>query len=454
MASPSVTYTFANSTASDATQVNQNFTDLINALSDGTKDLSISAFTCAGTATLNGHVNLGNSSSDDLTITASLASTLAIKTTNSYDIGSSTLGLRSAYFGANSQTVAIKGSASMSATWTLTLPVTAGTSRYRLETDGAGVTSWQPVRRSGTDAQNVGLAASVATNALTIALKGADGNDPSSTNPVDIVFRSSTSATGTETNRTCTAAASLVISSGSTLGTVSAKAHWIYVYALDNSGTIELAASLSRFDDGSIQSTTAEGGTGTADSDNLIYSTTARASVPIRLIGRIRSTQTVAGTWATTPSEVSVGAFTSGPYSEVFVTGGNGHGSTNTKIRRFVTTVVSRGKDITYADSGTNGGSFTINSDGIYAMTYTDISSSGAPHVGISLNSAELTTVVQSITNADRLLQVIPPQDRTGVACLTTRLRSGDVVRAHTDATTDATLDAQVNFRITKVSDA
>lgn len=99
MTSPSLTYTLTNGATADASQVQQNFNDLLNGLTDGTKDLSISALTCAGTATLNGHVNLGNASADDLTISASLASSLPIKTNNSYDIGSSTLGLRKLYLG-------------------------------------------------------------------------------------------------------------------------------------------------------------------------------------------------------------------------------------------------------------------------------------------------------------------------------------------------------------------
>jgi hypothetical protein len=99
MASPSYTYSLSNGNTADASQVMQNFNDILNGVTDSTKDLSISALTCAGTATLNGNVNLGNSSSDDLTITASLASTLAIKTNNSYDIGSSTLGLRKIFLG-------------------------------------------------------------------------------------------------------------------------------------------------------------------------------------------------------------------------------------------------------------------------------------------------------------------------------------------------------------------
>jgi hypothetical protein len=143
MANVSVTNTFVNSTTADASQVNQNFTDIINGTSDGTKDFSIAALTVAGTLTANGAINLGNSTSDDITVTGSIASTIPIKTTNSFDIGSTTIGLRALYFGANSQTVNIKGSSSMSATWTMTLPVSAGTSDYVLKTDGNGVTSWR-----------------------------------------------------------------------------------------------------------------------------------------------------------------------------------------------------------------------------------------------------------------------------------------------------------------------
>ncbi|MES3012638.1 MAG: hypothetical protein V4750_02775 [Pseudomonadota bacterium] len=142
MPAPSFTYTLTNGTTADATQVQQNFTDILNGVTDGTKDLSINALTLAGALTANGNVTLGNASGDDITVTGSLASTIPIKTTNSYDIGSSTLGLRAAYFGANSQTVNIKGSASMSATWTLTLPVTAGTANYLMTTNGSGVSAW------------------------------------------------------------------------------------------------------------------------------------------------------------------------------------------------------------------------------------------------------------------------------------------------------------------------
>jgi hypothetical protein len=143
MANWSVTNTFSNSTTADATQVNTNFTDIINCSSDGTKDMSISALTCAGTATFNGNVTLGNASGDDITITGSLAATIAIKTNNSYNIGSSTLGLASVYLGsAGGLTTRLVGGATGSS-WTLTLPTAVPTfAKSGLYSDTSGTTTF------------------------------------------------------------------------------------------------------------------------------------------------------------------------------------------------------------------------------------------------------------------------------------------------------------------------
>jgi hypothetical protein len=138
MANPSYTHSLTNGTTADASQVMQNFNDILNGVTDSTKDLSINAFT----VNLNGNTTLGNSSADDLTFTGSLASSIPVKTTASFDIGSSTLGLQSIYFGRNSQTVRIIGSSSMSATWTLTLPVDDGTTDQWFVTNGSGTSSW------------------------------------------------------------------------------------------------------------------------------------------------------------------------------------------------------------------------------------------------------------------------------------------------------------------------
>jgi hypothetical protein len=111
-----------NGTTADASQVQQNFNDLLNGITDGSKDLSIAALTASGAATLNGHVTLGSASNDDLTFNGSLASTIPIKTTNTYSIGSATLGLAGAYFGTGStQTARIVAAASFAGALTYTL---------------------------------------------------------------------------------------------------------------------------------------------------------------------------------------------------------------------------------------------------------------------------------------------------------------------------------------------
>ena len=138
MAYTAVTYTFSNSTTSDATQVNQNFTDIINGLSDGTKDLSIAALTVAGTTTLNGAINLGNATTDDITITGYMASSLIPKTNQTYDIGTADLGLRALYLGvasAGAFTAKVIASASIAADRIYTMPE-AGTDASFVMTAG------------------------------------------------------------------------------------------------------------------------------------------------------------------------------------------------------------------------------------------------------------------------------------------------------------------------------
>jgi len=87
MAIPSVTYTFTNSTVADATEVNTNFSDLINALTDGTSDHSISTLTLAGALTANGNVTLGNASGDTMTVNATPTFAAATTFSNTVTIG-------------------------------------------------------------------------------------------------------------------------------------------------------------------------------------------------------------------------------------------------------------------------------------------------------------------------------------------------------------------------------
>lgn len=182
-----------------------------------------------------------------------------------------------------------------------------GTADQTLESQGNAAPTWSTTSESFT-IRNVGIGTSVGSSALTISLKQGDGSTNCSTGGAacKIGMRSSTAATGGYSQRSVTGALSVVVSSGSTLGWASAAATYAYVYAIDNSGTVELAVSSSYFDCGSVVSTTAEGGAGAADSNAVMYSTTARTGVACRLIGRFKATEATAGTWATAPSEVSL----------------------------------------------------------------------------------------------------------------------------------------------------
>jgi len=154
------------------------------------------------------------------------------------------------------------------------------------------------------------ITASVSSNALTIAIKNKAGSDPSSSDPVLAVFRNSTLNNGSYVVRAVTVATSVVVSSGSTLGTANGVASELDVIAIDNAGTVELAVinnvGNSVLDQSGVISTTAEGGAGGADTIGTAYSTTARSNVAYRLIGKITSAQATAGTWATSPSNVSI----------------------------------------------------------------------------------------------------------------------------------------------------
>lgn len=445
-----VTYTFSNGSTADATQVNQNFTDVINGTSDGTKDFNIAALTTAGTATLNGNMVIGASSTQTLTINASLASTVIPDANNSRNLGSATLGFASIYLGsAGGFTTRLVGAATSS--YTITFPTTAGTDGFFLKNNGSASTQWAPLQ--GTFI-NYGLSTSVGASALTIALKGADGNDPSSSNKVTFDFRNATATTGTPSFGSATAATSVTISSGSTLGHVSAVAEYIYVYAINNAGVVELAVSTDPiWEEASVQTTIAEGGAGAADSRSVLYSTNARVGVGVRLIGRLQSTQATAGTWASNMSEISLpSSFRITTRNEIHLTGGNGFGSTSNKIRRFTTTESTLGSDMTYADSATAGMTVTINKSGIYHISRID-SSSGNSGFGISKNSSQLTTAIGSITSANRLVLADTTGSGNGTAlAIVTNLYAGDVIRAHDDGTADGTSDARVHFRITKLN--
>jgi hypothetical protein len=155
---------------------------------------------------------------------------------------------------------------------------------------------------------NVGIAATVSSKALTIALKGENGNDPSASNIVSMAFRDETLTTGTPNVRNVTGALSVVLSSGSALGFTAAETGRLYVWAIDNAGTVELALSRTAvFPEENLVSTTAEGGAGAADSASIMYSATARTNVACRCLGYIEiTTGATAGEWDNAPTKIQI----------------------------------------------------------------------------------------------------------------------------------------------------
>jgi hypothetical protein len=145
------------------------------------------------------------------------------------------------------------------------------------------------------------------TGSLTATVGGSGNALTISCGKLNLEFRSTTLTSGS-TVVVSGDPADLVISSGSTLGTINAIESDIAVVAINNAGTIELAViNISGGDDlseTSLINTAAEGGAGGADSATTFYSTSARTGVAYRLIGVIRSTQATAGTWATAPTLV------------------------------------------------------------------------------------------------------------------------------------------------------
>lgn len=139
------------------------------------------------------------------------------------------------------------------------------------------------------------ITASVAASALTITL-----------NPTVLDFRASPITSGTVTSIVVSVAISVVIPSTSTMGTVSAQQSRLAVIAINNAGTVELAAvniaGGSVLDETTLINTTAAVAAG--NSATAYYSTTARTGVAYRVVGYVESTQTTAGTWATAPSTI------------------------------------------------------------------------------------------------------------------------------------------------------
>lgn len=148
-----------------------------------------------------------------------------------------------------------------------------------------------------------------ASNAVTFALKTAAGADPSVTNPVFISF---SNGTGGYVVLSVTSALSQTISAGSTLGILSSStATRLGIVAVNNAGTVALGVGnfpSPPTSDYLTFNTTAEGGTGTADSTETIYTTTTLVGVQVQPVAYAiyNFAFTTPGNWTASPTNLNM----------------------------------------------------------------------------------------------------------------------------------------------------
>ena len=166
-----------------------------------------------------------------------------------------------------------------------------------------------PLPMGGSPMVNGQVSLSVSGSALIITMLGADGTSLSASNALFARMPQGNPLDGTVAVRKHTSTLTMTVSHGSTLGTANGATTPLYVYLLDNSGTLEFAISGTYAGPQSVRSTTAEGGAGGADTLATIYSTAARTSVPIVPILKWDCTQTSAGVWLSIVGEKAVAPF-------------------------------------------------------------------------------------------------------------------------------------------------
>lgn len=267
---------------------------LLNRASAMTLTATAAATLGAGYMVVLSNINTGTVTFDpDGAETVDGASTVSIPAGMSLVLFSDGTGWRSMLWGGNPQAVAYGGTGA----------ATAAAALNNLKAASVGAHS------------NLGISATVGSSALTVAIKGADGNDPSSSNPVVLAFRDPTLTTGTPLLVALTAATSITLSSGSTAGAANSTPFALWLVGFYDAGTVRLglinclnSKTIVPLRNNLRASSTAEGGAGGADSAGVFYTGTAVTSKDYIVLGRLEwsSGLATAGTWSSAPSKTQV----------------------------------------------------------------------------------------------------------------------------------------------------
>jgi hypothetical protein len=170
---------------------------------------------------------------------------------------------------------------------------------------------------SFTEPYNLQCSASVGSNALTVSVLTANGSTPSATSPVLVPVRDVTIANGDPVIVSVTGTLSITVPSGATVGTVSGQASRLWVGLFPNAGTPVLGVwnslnanatspSILSWDSSSAPSTTTAISAGAGSAQVWYTQGTGLSAKTFTPLCYVESTQTTAGTWATSPSKVQL----------------------------------------------------------------------------------------------------------------------------------------------------
>lgn len=132
-------------------------------------------------------------------------------------------------------------------------------------------------------------------------------------------------------------------------------------------------------------------------------------------------------------------------------TGSAGFGSTNTGVRIFSTVETSIGGDVVRTTSSVNGDAYTIQADGVYAVTLTDTFTT-ARYYGVTRNASVLNGSVEGLAANERLvLSNSVAADDPASVCWVGKLLNGDVIRAQATSALGGTNTGYPAFTIVRV---
>ena len=262
---------------------------------------------------------------------------------------------------------------------------------------------------------------------MTITLLDAEGSTPTATSGVSFQFRTrggGTAAAGLKLGTTeigrATSATTLTLDSGATLGMTNDIEATLYLYAINNGGTIELGViNGQQLDESILHTSTALDGT--ADTASTLYSDTARTSLAVRLIGRMRITMNAVGTYDEDPTELAIiGVGSSGSSGELASGEKIYWQDTNQFIQGDTTSITIESDD-----------TLTINSDTLASINSDTKNQLTAPTTNvISTTAIDANTpsfIVRSATGSKPVVTIQnDANDASGPILRLTNNRSGD----------------------------